>query len=74
MIPSVLFFVSGALIGKARQRKTVAARSGVTPRAKEHGADWSPQRQALIGLVGTVLAALISLIGTVVSAIMSIGG
>jgi hypothetical protein len=70
-IPSTLLFVSGALIGKARQRRATATRTGITPRAKEHGADWTPQRQAMIGLAGTVLAALISLLGTIGNALLS---
>jgi hypothetical protein len=74
--PYVLFYVSGATIGRALQRRTAGAFADLppdteappsSPRQRAPGDRWSPRRQAILGFAGTVVAALISFIGTLVT-------
>jgi hypothetical protein len=81
--PSLLLYVSGVLIGNARQRRLTGRRSGTIPASPlsrtmaastGSGTGWTPRKQAILGFVGTVLAALLGLMGTIVGAIMASGG
>jgi hypothetical protein len=81
--PWLLLYVSGVLIGNARQRRLTGRRTGITPgspltRTTEgstgSGTGWTPRKQAILGFVGTVLAALLGFMGTIVGAIMASGG
>jgi hypothetical protein len=69
-----LFYVSGVLFGNARQRRHTGRLSGTTPAPAESTTGWSPRQQAILGFVGTVIAALISLMGTIGSALVASGG
>lgn len=78
-----LLYVSGVVIGNARQRRRTGRISGTTPtspiarttsaslRPRE---DWTPRKQAYLGFAGTVIAALISLLSGVVTTILAGGG
>ena len=74
LIPDWLLYVSGALIGNAVQRLLTGRRSGTTPASplsRTTSAStgsrkaWTPRQQALLGFVGTIIAALISLFGSI---------
>ena len=78
-----LSFISGAIIGRALQRRTAGAYASLTPdiedsssapRPTTPGDGWSPRKQAILGFAGTLIAALLSLIATLVSTIMASGG
>ena len=81
-VPTLIFYVSGATIGRALQRRTAGKYASLTPhteaapsapRSTTPGDSWSPRKQAILGFVGTVIAALISLVGTIFS-VMASGG
>jgi hypothetical protein len=66
-----LFYVSGALIGSAWQRRRTERLSGTAPAVPMPSANlaspgsrtaWTPRQQAILGFVGTIIAALISLL------------
>src|SRR5215208_5608136 len=63
-----LFFISGAIIGRALQRRTAGAYASLTPdiedpssapRPTTPGDGWSPRKQAILGFAGTLIAALL---------------
>jgi hypothetical protein len=73
-LPGWLFYVSGVLIGTARQRRRTRRLSSTISSSPEPTTGWTPRQQAILGFAGTVIAALISLMGTIGSAIMASGG
>jgi excisionase family DNA binding protein len=82
-VPTLIVYVSGALVGRALQRKTASAYpssapdAGATPsvrRPSTPGDRWSPRKQALLGFAGTIIAALLSLFAPIISAIVANGG
>jgi catechol 2,3-dioxygenase-like lactoylglutathione lyase family enzyme len=83
IVPSLLLYVSCVLIGNAWQRRLTGRRSGTIPASPlsrttsastGSGTGWTPRKQAILGFVGTVIAALLTFIGAVVSAMMAGGG
>jgi hypothetical protein len=74
LVAGWLFYVSGALIGSAWQRRRTARLFGTTPASLGSRTAWTPRQQAFLGFVGTVIAALISLSGTIISTIVASGG
>src|SRR5215203_1695111 len=82
-VPTLIFYVSGATIGRSLQRRTAARYARLTPdteaapsapRSTTPGDSWSPRKQALLGFVGTVIAALISLFASILTTVMAGGG
>ena len=73
-LPGWLFYVSGVLVGNAWQRRRTRQLSDSIPASPESSTSWSPRQQAILGFVGTVIAALISLMGTIFSALVASGG
>jgi len=71
-----LLYVSGTLIGNALQRLRTGLMSGTTPvsplsrttpASPESHTNWTPRKQAMLGLAGSVIAALIGLIGNLLT-------
>jgi hypothetical protein len=82
-IPTLIFYVSGATIGRALQRGTAGTYARLTPdteaapsapRPTTPGDSWSPRKQAILGFSGTLIAAILSLFAQVISAILASGG
>jgi hypothetical protein len=82
-VPTLVFYVSGAIIGRAVQRRTAGAYPSLVPdaetppstsRLSTPGDRWSPRKQAILGFAGTVIAALLSLFAQVIGAILASGG
>ena len=77
-IPALILYMSGAIIGRAFQRRTALTLDTEAipsaPRLSAPGDGWSPKKQALLGFSGTVVAALISVIGQLVIAGSGGGG
>jgi hypothetical protein len=70
-----LFYVSGVLVGNARQRRRTRRLSSTTiSSSPEPTTGWTPRQQAILGFAGTVIAALISLMGAIGSALVASGG
>ena len=69
-----LFYVSGVLVGNARQRRRTRRLSGTISSSPEPTTGWTPRQQAILGFAATVIAALISLMGTIGSALVASGG
>jgi hypothetical protein len=83
VVAPCLLYVSGVLIGNAVQRRVTGRRSGTIPAsplsrttsaATGSGTGWTPRQQAILGFVGTVVAALLGLFGSVIGAIVASGG
>jgi heme/copper-type cytochrome/quinol oxidase subunit 1 len=75
-VPASLLYVSGALIGNARQRRRTGRISGTTPAspvsrttpsAGQPRKDLTPTMQAIIGWGGSIISALITLVGTIIT-------
>jgi hypothetical protein len=70
------FYVSGVLIGNARQRRRIRRISGRTPASpvsragqgagRQPRKDLTPTKQAMLGWGGAIIGALINLVGTVI--------
>jgi hypothetical protein len=73
-LPGWLFYVSGVLVGNARQRRSTGRLSGTISASPEPTTGWTPRQQAILGFVGTVIAALMSFVGAIFSAILASGG
>lgn len=82
-VPTLMLYISGAIIGRAFQRRTAGAYASLTqdteappsaPRHRTLGDRWSPRKQAILGFSGTVVAALVSVVGQIVVAGMGGGG
>ena len=72
-LPGWLFYVSGVLVGNARQRQRTGRVPGTVPASSEPTTGWTPRKQAYLGFAGTIIAALISLLSSSLSIIFSGG-
>src|SRR5215211_6542750 len=79
---TAMFYVSSAFIGRAWRRQqasepshttvSVGAASDQPQTPRQHASDrlseqnWSPRQQAMVGLIGTIVAALIGLFGVLI--------
>src|SRR5215208_6936947 len=82
-LSTAMFFMSTAFIGHARRRQQAGEPSRISPSAGEASdqpqtprqqagvehsePNWTPRQQAIVGLIGTIVAALIGLLGVLLS-------
>ena len=73
LLASYIMFLSGGAIGHALRGRSMAAPQ-IHPRAsRASDEEWTPRKQALVGLVGSVIGAVTGLIGTAITAIAGSG-
>ena len=81
-LSTAMFYMSTAFIGHARRRQkagepsrttvSVGAASDQPQTPRQHASDrlseqnWTPRQQAMVGLIGTIIAALIGLFGVLI--------
>jgi hypothetical protein len=82
-LSTAMFYMSTAFIGHARRRQQAGEPSRISPSAGEASdqpqtprqqagvehsePNWTPRQQAIVGLIGTIVAALIGLLGVLLS-------